>query len=620
MTSVAKKSQSLGEAAAAIHVITQEDIRRSGMTSVPELLRLVPGANVARINGNQWAISIRGFNGLMANKLLVLIDGRSVYSPAFAGVNWDEQNVLVEDIERIEVIRGPGGTLWGANAVNGVINVITKQAKHTQGNLLVAGIGDREESGAYRYGGQWGDEAFYRAYIRYVDQNPFDNADGSEAYDSQQTLHAGFRVDWALSNEDELTLQGGVYDSVADQQAVTTSLTQGSQTMMDHRDLNGGNLLFHWTRSTSEHSEWQLQGYFDRTERDELNLGQRIDTYDLELQHRFPWSEYQEITWGLGYRRVSDRYENSDTLIFGAEALDTDLFSAFLQDEITLREDLRLTLGAKLEHNDFTGYEFQPSARMLWQPTPQYALWGAVSRAVRTPSRSHRDLRINLTAIPGPTPTLISLFGNNDVQSENLIAYELGFRNQVTPNTALDITAFYNVYDDLLTDEDGASFMETDPQPTHLVVSKQFDNLMEGEVYGIEVAADWRLSQRWRVMAGYSWLQSQMHLKSGSTDSNREQEHEGNSPQQQLQLRSYFDLRHDLELDAALYMVDQLPSLDIPGYARLDLRLAWRPAADLELSLIGSNLLDARHPEYTEMQTLEMEVPRSIVGKLVWRW
>ena len=211
---------------------------------------------------------------------------------------------------------------------------------------------------------------------------------------------------------------------------------------MDHRDLNGGNLLFRWTRSSSEHSEWQLQGYFDRTERDELNLGQRIDTYDLELQHRFPWSEYQEITWGLGYRRVSDRYENSDTLIFGTEELDTDLFSAFLQDEITLREDLRLTLGAKLEHNDFTGYEFQPSARMLWQPTPQYALWGSVSRAVRTPSRSHRDLRINLTAIPGATPTLISLFGNNDVQSENLIAYELGFRNQVTPNTSFGYHRF----------------------------------------------------------------------------------------------------------------------------------------------------------------------------------
>ncbi len=621
VTSVAKKPQKLYESAAAVHVISQQDIRRSGMTSLPDLLRLAPGVNVAQINASQWALSIRGFNGLLANKLLVLIDGRSVYSPTFAGVNWDVQDTLIEDIERIEVIRGPGGTVWGANAMNGVINIITKHAQDTQGNLLVAGGGTQDNNVvSYRYGGSWGEQGHYRVFVKHFDRDAFERTDGSDAKDGWQAVRGGFRADWNHGSADAFTLQGDIYDSQAAQLASSTDLTAGTVLTEDRRRSQGGNLLFRWTRQLSEQSEWSLQSYFDRAERDDINLEERVDTYDLELQHRFPWGQQQEITWGLGYRRVADQFTNSFTLSFDPSRRDSDLFSAFLQDEVALHPDLRLILGSKLEHHDASGYEFQPSARLLWLATPQLSLWGAVSRAVRTPSRSHQDLRINVTAIPGAMPSVIAIIASDAVKSEQLVAYELGLRQQLSSRLSLDAAAFYNVYDDLLSVEAATPFVESESMTDYEVSPQYLDNLMEGEQYGIELSANWQASPHWRLTAGYSLLQSHLHLKAGGSDMSREQEKEGSTPEQQLQLHSHLDLSENLELDTALYLTDQLPSLQIAGYARLDMSLKWYPITGLQLSLTGLNLLDQRHPEFNSAETSSSEIPRSLNANLAWRW
>ncbi|GAB6043159.1 TonB-dependent receptor plug domain-containing protein [Endothiovibrio diazotrophicus] len=637
VTSLAKKPQSLRESAAAVQVIDAEEIRRSGFTELPELLRLVPGVQVARINANQWAISARGFNGRFANKLLVLVDGRSVYSPIYSGVYWDTLDLPLEEIERIEVIRGPGGALWGANAVNGVINIITRHTRDTVGTLVSAGAGGAGADGTVRHGGRLGEHAHYRVYGRRSDRDPMVNADGSAADDGWAVNRGGFRVDLEPSGGERVMVQGGLYDGDKSQFSVVTPWPAGAgQTkVVDDLDrFDGGHLLARWRRPLAGGGEWSLQGYLDRERRDYLNHAHRVDTADLDFQYRLPRRGDHEITWGAGYRRVEDRLRDSFTVSFDPERRTTELWSGFLQDEVALGERWRLTVGTKLEENDFTGFEWQPSVRLLHLNEGGGSLWGAISRAVHTPSRADSDLRLNVASAAPPflsQPVLVSILANDQLAAETVTACELGWRGEPSPGLAIDVAGFYQRYQRLVTVEPLPAALVADPAPYHLQLSNRFTNGMRGESYGLELSTRWQATPRWRLSAGYAWLRENMHLDPGSVDTVAEMAGEGSAPEQQLTLRSHLDLADRWEFDALLALVDRLDAVtavsaagrdaaSMDGYARLDLRLGWRPRKGLELSLGGQNLLDDRHPEFSSLDVLPSEVPRSIFGKVTWRF
>ena len=634
--SPARKPQSQSEAPAAVFVVSREDIRRSGMTTIPELLRLVPGLNVAQINNNKWAITSRGFNGRWADKLLVLMDGRTLNSPLFSGVYWDAQNTAIEDIERIEVIRGAGGALWGSGAVNGVVNIITRHSRDTQGRLLVARVGDQDTGATFRYGGSFADSGWMRAYAKVDDSDAFVDAGGNTTYDSRLVQQAGFRADWEPTARDELTLQGDTYSGGSEQTTTyLQNVNSAAQLRQDNADLDGINLMLHWRRHLDERSDWAFQTYFDRADRNDLILNQRVSTLDLDFQHRFPWRELQEITWGLGYRRVEENIKGSFSLSFEPPNRNQDLISAFVEDEILLRDDLRLSMGARFEHNDYSGDEYQPSIHLLWLEPGDRIVWGAVSQAIRIPSRSDTDMRSNYLALSSPSvdpdgpsgplvagdPTLFSTLGNKNLDAEDLLSFELGYRNQPRPDLSYDVTAFYNVYNHLLSSERSVG-SEGTPVPTNAVIADTADNKLEGRSYGLELASKWQAKADWRLFASYSWLNIDMGLDAGSNNFSREHELEQASPEQQIQLRSQWDLRNDLELDMALYYVDSIVVRDstgfvhIPDYSRFDVRVAWQAQKDLELSVVGQNLLDDQHPEFLTTDGPSSEVPRALYGQI----
>jgi iron complex outermembrane receptor protein len=617
VTSASKKAEKLSETAAAVFVITQEDIRRSGVTTIPEALRMVPGVQVARLNASSWAISARGFNDQFAQKLLVLIDGRSVYTPLFSGVYWDLQDTFLDDIDRIEVIRGPGGALWGANAVNGVINIITKRAEDTQGSLLTTGMGTEEKGfAALRHGGLLGESGHYRVYAKWFDR------DGGP--DSWDTTRAGLRADWALGDRDILTAQGDWYDGDrAGRSTIPTLTPPFSETLGMESRVSGGNVLLRWERQLSDDSDLHLQLYYDRTEHGEGSGIQR-DTFDLDFQHRFPLGERHEVLWGLGYRSSADDIPGSATFSVDPGSRHDELLSAFVQDQIALQQDrLQLTVGSKFERNDYTGFEVQPSARLSWRPSGHETAWAAVSRAVRTPSRMEHDGRVNVAALemPGAGVTLVSLFANRDMESEDLLAYELGYRTQASDELFLDIAGFYNCYDDLWTLEPGEPFVELSPSPPHLVLPSFADNKMSGETYGVELAAQWQATDRWRLDAAYSFLRMDLHLDADSGDTMLSQA-EGKSPRHQFSLRSAVDLRENLELDWWLRYVDGLPSLGVGSYVDLDVRLGWQPREDLELSIVGQNLFESGDPQFgpSFVGNTATSVERGVYAKATWHF
>ncbi|MCC7259498.1 MAG: TonB-dependent receptor [Alphaproteobacteria bacterium] len=631
VTSVSKKKEKLSETAAAAYVITQEDIRRSGMTSIPELLRMVPGVHVTRIDSNQWAITARGFNSEFANKLLVLIDGRSVYTPLFSGVFWDEQDLMLEDVERIEVVRGPGGTIWGANAVNGVINIITKHARDTQGDLATVTTGNQERATvAARHGGKTKD-GNYRVYAKYLDRGGEQVRGGGDADDDWHMGRAGFRSDWERET-DSFTLQGDAFNANEDRTSMFSTVTPPYRTFLPGQttDVQGGNILGRWNRNTDDGQELTLQAYADHSARDYHMHGHRIDTVDVDFQHTLPLAERHELTWGTGWRRIWSETDTKNTLgidyvRFTPESQADDLASAFVQDKITLMPDtLALTLGSKFEHNDYTGYEVQPNARLLWTPDARHSVWGSVSRAVRVPGRSETvDVMIEgfppNTVLPSPLPVFAYWVGNPAVEAENLLAYEIGTRAELDNHVTLDATVFYNDYSNLLATEVGAPVPVATPSP-YLRVPLDFDNNMYGESYGTEIAASWRVTPEWNLAASYSLLQLYFHKKPGSTTT-LPAEDEIKYPQQQFSLRSYLTLPHDMELDTSLYYVDDVKYYTASDYIRADLRLGWKPCDGLELSLVGQNLLDDRHSEFgPSIYVAPIEVGRSFYGKATWRF
>ena len=628
VTSVAKKPQKFSQAAAAIFVITAEDLRRSGATSIPEALRMVPGVEVARIDANKWAITSRGFNDRFADKLLVLLDGRTIYDPLFSGVYWDVQDTLLEDIDRIEVIRGPGGALWGANAVNGVINIVTKEAKNTQGMLVTAGAGTEEQGfGGMRYGGRMGERGHYRIYAKYVDRDEGEDPSGNDASDDWRQWRTGFRLDQERER-DLFTLQGDLYYGKSGQTLTSAMLTPPFAQTFDHDvKVGGGNVLGRWRHIVSTSSDMTMQLYYDRTEREDDRPDGTVfsrdrDTIDLDFQHRFPWRERQELIWGLGYRFTWDDLGGISTISFNPDRREDHLLSAFFQDEIALLPDkLVLFLGSKFEHNDYTGLEVQPSVRVRWSPNPRHTFWAAVSRAVHTPSRTNDDVRINFAVFPGQSGlTELAILGDRDVDSEELWAFEAGYRSSLTQKISLDAAAFYNEYDRLITTRPGTPFIETTPAPAHLVIPSVFSNDMDGETYGAEVAVNWKPTNGWAWSIAYSYLQLHLQGQTSSIDAQAEGI-EGSSPHHQVKLRSLLDLPRHLEFDTSLYFVDNLPGQDIPGYIRLDTRLGWNPTEEVEVSIALQNLLDDRHPEFGDASGVRAtEVEHSLYGKVTWQF
>jgi iron complex outermembrane receptor protein len=625
VTSAGRKQQKLEDTATAIHVITQEDIRRSGMTTIPDLLRMVPGLQVAQINGNTAAVASRGFNQKYSNKLLVLLDGRTLYTPTFSGVFWDAQDVVLEDIERIEVIRGPGGTLWGANAVNGVINITTKHAAATQGGMLSAVAGNYERQGTVRYGGEIGETGHFRIYAKSIGQGDFPLASGARAHDQRNMQSAGFRGDWAFAGGDEVTVQGSVYDGSADQTISTAQLsppaTLPQDTAITHKS---GNLSMNWKHEMSAASEWSLKLYYDYYERQGGGIGEKRDTSDLDFQHRFLLAGSHDVVWGLGYRQTSDEFNDAFILSFTPSRRRDNTVSAFFQDEIALAKDkLHLILGSKFERNDYSGFEYQPNLRLRWTVDERQMAWAAVSRAVRTPSRVYSDARFNAVASPRagvPAIALVRIMGNPAVQPEELLAYEAGYRIRPSERLHLDATGFYNEYRNLMTMEPLTPFAEAGPPP-RVVAPQQFQSKAGATTHGLELSASWQPTEKWQLKAAYSWLEMRIRRDANSADSAIEAK-AGDAPRHQMQFHTHHVLNARTNLDASLYYVDKLPNQNIPAYTRVDARLGWRPNRDLELSLGARNLLDRQHPEFVSalVGPGTSEVPRSIYGAATWRF
>jgi len=590
VTSVSKRPEKLWQAASAIQVITEEDIRRSGAASLPEALRLASNLEVAQVDSRQWAISARGFNSTTANKLLVLIDGRTVYTPLYSGVFWDVQDVPLWDVDRIEVISGPGATLWGANAVNGVINVTTKRAQDAQGLYVSGGGGTKLQGlGGARYGGVLGAKVHYRAYGKAFTRDQTVFPDGRPATDDWYAGQGGLRVDWDPSETSQLTLQGDLYDG------------RIAQPSAGDIAVSGGNALGSWSHAFSRTSDARLQLYYDRTHRNiPGTFAEDLDTYDVDFQHHAVLARRHGVVWGLGFRLISDSVGNTPLLAFLPSHVQRKWFTGFVQDEIALiPERLHLILGTKVEHNDYTGFELQPAGRVSWTTRRRGTLWAAVSRAVRTPSRIDREL-----FVPGQPPYLLE--GGPDFRSEDLLAYELGYRVQAQDRLRMTLATFYNRYDHLRSVE-----MVNPPAPLPIVLA----NRLEGKSYGAELTADYRLTNTWQLRAGYTEMRVRTEAKPGSTDTTRA----SSDPDRQLSLRSSLDLPAQLKLDADARYVGAINNQQVAAYGELDLRVAWQPAAALELSLVGQNLLHRRHVEFGAPASRH-EIERGVYGRVEWHF
>ena len=643
VTTVSRTESTVGESAAAVFVLTQEDIRRSGATTIAELFRRVPGMNVARIDNNKWAISSRGFNDRYADLLLVQVDGRTVYNPLFAGVYWDTVVYPLEDIERIEVIRGPGASVWGANAVNGVINIITKSAKDTQDGQLSVGGGSRDLGfGTLRYGDKLGDNAWYRIYGEGFNRWKEQFSEG-EINDEWYVGDIGTRLDWDISQNDTVFLDGQYRHSKTGQSDILPQLTPPfSFRDLDRRITNAGHVLGRWTHTADKDSNLTLQAYWDHFEQEIKNLQQnyRWDTYDLDFQHGFPLGDRQKFMYGLGYRFVNvflpkSGIDNGFIFTWDRPNRNIHLFSAFVQDQIALVKDrLSLLLGTKLEHNDFTGVEVQPTGRLLWTPTDWQSAWFAVSRAVRTPSLLEDSVLLTLAPVStSPERIFPRITFNTAFQSEEVIAYEVGYHAQPSEEFSLDVALFYNDYRNLRIGVFGSPAPGPDGS---LILPLIIGNRMKGEAYGVELAGDWRPTEWWRLYGAYTFLEMKLHADQSLPPEtiSAAESNEGHSPQHQVYLQSSWDLGRSVELDLMGRYVSRLTGFNpdnIPGfpdeidaYFEMDARLAWRPFKDLELSIVGQNLLENHHPEFSSSPQGQLlrnplaEIGRSVYGRVKW--
>lgn len=627
VTSVSLQRQPLSKTAASVFVITPDDIQRSGATNIPDLLRMVPGMDVAQINSNSWAISARGLNALFSNELLVMVDGRTVYLPSFGGVFWDALDLPLEDIARIEVIRGPGGTIWGANAVNGVINIITKKATDTLGGMIVAGGGgtDREFS-TLEYGGRLRKSVDYRAYAKYFNEESLEAPAGGSNGDGWHSLRGGFRADASLSVRDTVTFQGDMYSNR--KSAATTYLPSlASPSPVDtemQENFSGGFFQSLWNHTISDTSSTQLSLTFDRYARID-QLSESRNSLELAFQHNFAWGERQNIIWGLGYQYSSYDTRGSLLVSFQPAARDYNLYSGFIQDEITLApEKFYFTLGTKLEQHYYSGFLAMPSARLTWTPNNANTVWAAVSLSRCTPSDLNVSYRTNLGGTFGPGGTLVELsgIGNPQLQTENLLAYEAGYRASLTKQLSVDLASYFNRYDHQMTIDLSTPFFESQPAPPHMVLPLVYQNLMYGESHGVEVFSDWRVTQHWFLSPGYAFEQMHMHLDPGSSESADVNAAQGNSPVHSAQLRSHYVLPYGLSWDVSAFYVGRLADPVIPSYTRLDTQLSWQWREGITFSAVGQNLLKDGNQQFIDGTGIARSalIQRTAYAKITWRF
>jgi iron complex outermembrane receptor protein len=620
VTTVSKQPVKIARTPAAIYVLTQEDIRRSGATSIPEALRLVPGVEVSRIDSDKWSVGVRGLESRLSRSVLVLIDGRSVYTPLFAGVYWEVQDTLLQDIDRIEVIRGPGGTIWGPNAVNGVINIITKSAKDTQGALVSAGGGSVDQGSVdVRYGSGNGKNFNYRIYGKGFARGSEFHPDRTQ-FDDWRMGQGGFRADWDSHTRDRFTVQGDFYHGDAGERVnISTYSSPYTITVEQNAELSGGNILGRWERALNGGSGIQLQAYYDRTNRHDVNFGENRDTFDIDFLHHLTLPGRQAFVWGLGARvSAADFIQVVPTVLFAPHRTDQ-IYSAFIEDEIAIVDNkLWLTLGSKFLHNNYTGFEIQPTARLLWNPNPRQTLWAAVTRAVRTPSRLEEDLQVS--GVVSTSPLIFArAIGDGHFTSERLIGYEAGYRTLVAPKLYLDVASFYNHYTHIESLEPGTPFIETSPPPSHLVAPLFLRNGVRGNTSGIEIGPDWKPAHWWRVQASYSYLHMVLRDRPGSLDASTARTAEGSSPEHEVTIQSFVDLPRNFEVDQTCRYVSALPAQRVGSYWTGDAQLSWRPAAHIGLSVVGQNLLQPHHAEFAGDPGPLVGNKRGIYAKITWR-
>jgi iron complex outermembrane receptor protein len=624
VTTVSKEPVKVSQTPAAIYVITQDDIRRSGATSIPDALRLVPGVEVAQIDSDHWSIAVRGFAGQFSKSLLVLIDGRSVYTPLFSGVYWNVQNLMLEDVDRIEVIRGPGGTIWGANAVNGVINIITKSANDTKGMLARLGGGSVDQgTGAARYGGSVGKDFNYRIYGMGFINGPEFHAD-HDGFDDWRMGQMGFRADWKSGERDTFTVQGDVYRGKAGGRVSIATFTPPAEIAPDDNAfVSGGNIVARWQHTTGEGSDIQFQTYFDRTNFQDLQLGETRDTFDFDfIQHQTIHSD-QKLTWGLGARvSPSNLIQTSAGVNFLPNKETDSIYSGFVQYELPVVTDkLTLTGGTKLEHNNFSGFEYQPSVRLLWTPTDKQSFWAAVTRAVRTPSRLDKDVRFAIFVENTPPPVYFDVEGSSSFQAERLLSYEAGYRVTITPHVYLDVASFYNIYHDVQNYGALSLAVSATPPPLHLNIVVPYANGIEGHTIGAEIAPNWQITHWWQVRGSYSYLHMALKDAPGFTEDTGMflGAYLGSSPRNSVVFQSLLSLPKGFDLDASYRYVSALPAQAVKAYQTGDVRLGWHFAENVEFSVVGQNLLQPHHAEFGGDPGPLVEIKRSIYGKVTWR-
>ncbi|MGV7220472.1 MAG: TonB-dependent receptor plug domain-containing protein [Nitrospinales bacterium] len=620
ITSVNKRPQKLSDTASAIYVISSEDIKRSGATNIMEALRMAPGVTVSRIDQNHYAISIRGFNRQFQTKLLVLIDGRSVYSPSFGGVFWESQDTMLEDVDRIEIIRGPGAALWGSNAVAGVINIITKDSSSTQGFLIAGGAGTEEKGFAsVRFGGRAGENFNYRVYGKYRDRDSGHRNDGTPPFDNKLIRQGGFRSEWQPGEYDEVTFQGDYYNFELERDEINHFNSFAPPFVTPLREIetrSGGNGIIRWTRDLGDESSIKVQAYYDRAE---SNVGSShnslVEQIDLEAQYDFHLNPTNFVSLGINYRFTVFNIDEDISLKFPNR--DTNLFGIFINDEITLiPKKLSVIIGTKLEHNEFSGLEVQPNLRAVWKPKLNHTVWAAVSRAVRIPTVSEEGLVNNSGS--ATVPVVVRVMGDGRSEAEELLAFEIGYRTQITPKLSLDVTGYANYYKNLIELTMGASFVEMSPAPAHPVSPLIFDNALEGEVFGVEVNSEWNPVSYWRIMGGYTF--STVDLRSTLGNVIPAGFSAEDDPQHLFNVRSYLTISDSIEFDTLLYFRGKNINRMLPSHTRLDMRLGWNPVSNIKMSLIGQNLLSKHHPEFNNKAVNMTETQRSVIGKVEFKF
>jgi len=640
VTTFSRHPTALSRTPAAIFVMSQTDIQRSGARTIPDLLRMVPGVEVAQLDANTWAVTARGSNGIFANKLLVLMDGRTLYNPMFSGVYWELQDTDLASIERIEVIRGPGATMWGTNAVNGVINIITKDAKDTQGGRVevVTGTETKLET-TVRYGGEAG-QMQYRAYAKYFDRDGY----AQDSYDDWEFSRIGGRVDWSDDTDDEITVIGELYSGDVGENILTNlPVPPFSVSNNVDREFKGGFVSADWDRTLSETSAIKLKSYYDHNKIDNVAPNETRDTFDIDFQHNFNLASRHDVIWGLGYRHSKDDTVGSFTVSLDPQSRTQRLYSGFIQDEIRLTDDVYLTLGTRVEKNNFTSkdLEWSPNVRLSWQMSDKSALWGSVARAIRSPSRMEQAGRIVGVVLPPfvpippitpgyPIPTAISINGNPGFDSEEVVAYELGFRSQPLDAISIDLALFFNHYDDLRAGEfsipvcEPSGVIVTDPlnpvcfaapPPPYINIPLTFVNSAEQDTYGLELSVSYLPFEWWRLDGAYSYLHlddlPELPFSVGE-----------DSPEHQFSLRSAMQIHESLDFDLWLRYVDELETQGIDSYTTLDARLSYLVSPSLRLSLVGRNLLESDHTEFLEEFGINegTQIPREAYVELQWQF